>query len=94
MDTNGTIYPLTVTFEHLPIPLLSMNLRGIRIQGSMIASRQCLRELLEFASQKHITPTIMKFPLSKEGIDEVLQKLRDGEIRYKAVLEHDLSSQD
>jgi D-arabinose 1-dehydrogenase-like Zn-dependent alcohol dehydrogenase len=86
MDTNSTVYPLTVTFEHPQIPILSMNIQGISIQGSFVASRQTIRELLEFASRKNIKPIIEKFPLSTDGIEQAMQKLRDGDIRYRAVL--------
>lgn len=93
MDSNSTIYPLTVTFEHPQIPILSMNIRGISIQGSFVASRQIIHELLEFVSRKGIRPIIEIFPLSRDGIEEAMQKLRDGNIRYRAVLVRGLTEQ-
>ncbi|CAI7597203.1 unnamed protein product [Penicillium glandicola] len=86
MDTKGTIYPLTVSLKETPVPFLPMNLRGVRIQGSLVSSRQDLRELLEFCNRKEITPTIVKFPMTPDGIQEAMQKLKDGDIKYRAVL--------
>ena len=89
MDTNSTIHILAVSFETAPIPLLPLVLRGIRIQGSRVASRQHIRDLLEFAHRKRITADVVVFPMSKEGLETAMQKLRDGDIRYKAVLVRD-----
>lgn len=90
MDTKGTIYPLTVTLTETLVPFLPMNLRGVRIQGSLVASRQDLRELIEFCNRKGIRPTIVKFPMTPEGISEAMQRLRNGDIKYRAVLERQL----
>ncbi|KAJ5173571.1 uncharacterized protein N7500_001502 [Penicillium coprophilum] len=86
MDVHGSIYPLTVDFAPSPVPLLFMNIKGIRIQGSLVASRRSLRTLLEFAAAKKITPTSMTFPLTKDGVEAAMQTLRDGKMRYRGVL--------
>jgi D-arabinose 1-dehydrogenase-like Zn-dependent alcohol dehydrogenase len=86
MDTHGVIYPLTVAFEPSPIPLLELDFKGIKIQGSLVASRDTMRGLLEFAARKNITPTIMTYPLNVKGIESAMQDLRDGKVRYRAVL--------
>ncbi|KAJ5683544.1 hypothetical protein N7462_006709 [Penicillium macrosclerotiorum] len=86
MDIHGSIYPLTVDFAPSPVPLLMMNLKGIRIQGSLVASRRSLRSLMQFAAEKNIVPTSMTFPLSKEGIESAMQTLRNGKMRYRGVL--------
>ncbi|GAB1193879.1 hypothetical protein APSETT444_003114 [Aspergillus pseudonomiae] len=86
MDVHGTIYPLTVDFKPSAVPLLFMCAKGIRIQGSLVASRKSLKSLLQFAADKKIEPTIMKFPLNEAGIEEAMQTLRDGKMRYRGVL--------
>lgn len=86
MATHGSIYPLTVAFEPAKVPMLGLVWRGVRIQGSLVASRQSIRSLLEFAARKKIYPTIMTFPLNKEGIEEAMQTLREGKMRYRGVL--------
>lgn len=86
MDTQGSIYPLTVAFEPAAVPMLEILFKGIRIQGSLVASRDAMRSLLEFAARKNITPTIMTYPLNVKGIESAMQDLRDGKVRYRAVL--------
>lgn len=86
MDIHGSIYPLTVDLKPSPVPLLMMNIKGIRIQGSLVASRQSLRSLVRFAAEKKIVPTTMKFPLNREGVEEAMETLRNGKMRYRGVL--------
>ncbi|KAM0665941.1 hypothetical protein ACQRIU_005285 [Beauveria bassiana] len=70
VDTGGIIYPLGVSFGELKVPLLAVMAKGLRIQGS----------------RRRIYPTIMTFPLTSEGIETSMRELREGRIRYKAVL--------
>ncbi|KAF5696562.1 alcohol dehydrogenase [Fusarium globosum] len=70
MDTSGVIYPLTVSFGDIKIPLLAVMAKGLRIQGT-----RC-----------NITPDIMTFPLTSEGIETSMHELREGRIKYRAVL--------
>lgn len=86
MDTPSAIYPLTATFELSKIPTLELCFKGIRIQGSLVASRNSIRTLLDFANKKKIAPTIMTFPLTVAGIEEAMETLREGKMRYRGVL--------
>lgn len=86
MDIRGSIYPLTLKLGPSTVPMPLMNGKGIRIQGSLVASRHGLRSLLQFAADKKITPTIMTFTLDKDGIEDAMQTLRDGKMRYRGVL--------
>jgi D-arabinose 1-dehydrogenase-like Zn-dependent alcohol dehydrogenase len=56
------------------------------VQGSLTSSRDTLRKLLEFAHRKNIKPTIMTYRLNEEGIEHALHDLKDGKVRYRAVL--------
>lgn len=89
MNVHGSIYLLTVQFTPLTIPPTPLVLNGIRIQGSLVASRQGLRNLVKFAAEKKITPTTMKFPLTRDGVENAMQTLREGRMRYRAVLVRD-----
>lgn len=86
MDTHGSIYPLTVAFETSPIPLLQFAFKGVRVQGSLVAARHSIRTLLEFAARKDIRPTVMTFPMNVAGIEDAMQTLREGKMRYRGVL--------
>ncbi|ODM24002.1 hypothetical protein SI65_01592 [Aspergillus cristatus] len=86
MDTPSNIYPLTATFELSKIPTLELRFKGIRIQGSLVASRNSIRTLLDFATKKNIAPTVRTFPLTVAGIEEAMKILREGKMRYRGVL--------
>ncbi|KAJ6078404.1 alcohol dehydrogenase [Penicillium canescens] len=86
VNTHGSIYPLTVAFEPSEVPMLEMVWKGVRIQGSLLASRSSIRTLLEFAARKKVYPTIVAFPLNAEGIEEAMKTLREGKMRYRGVL--------
>ena len=88
MGTGGSIYPLTVDATPSGIPLYLMNHNGLKIQGTLVATRQTTIELMEFAAYHNVKPTTMVFPLTKEGIEEAIGKLQKGQIRYRAVLEN------
>ncbi|KAI6107986.1 NADP-dependent alcohol dehydrogenase [Pisolithus sp. B1] len=66
----GTIFPLT----------------GLRIQGVICPSRGLHVKMLRFAALHGIKPVIQTFPLTLEGIEEAIEKLEKGQIRYRGVL--------
>ncbi|PGH12086.1 hypothetical protein AJ79_04485 [Helicocarpus griseus UAMH5409] len=86
MAAQGSIFPLTVSHEPSSVLLLALLLKGIRIQGSLVSSRRSMHQLLQFCAAKNIKPTTMQFPLTIDGAEDAMQRLRDGKIRYRAVL--------
>lgn len=86
MGTNGVIYTLTVDMTPSPITLLWLNPKAVSIQGSLFTSRVGLRNMLAFCDKHGITPQIQKYTLDSEGITKAMQDLRDGQVRYRAVL--------
>ncbi len=86
MKPKSTIYPLTVSFDDLVIPMLPIVSAGINIQGTSVAARSVHRRMLNFAARNHIAPLIETFPLTKNGVEEGMARLRDGKMRYRGVL--------
>ncbi|KAF2816996.1 GroES-like protein [Mytilinidion resinicola] len=86
MNMDSVIIPLSVAAGNLEIPYMPLILQGIRIQGSLVASRGIHTRMLAFAAQHSIKPTVMKFPMNVDGITDALQTLNDGKMRYRAVL--------
>ncbi|KAJ7628814.1 putative NADP-dependent alcohol dehydrogenase C 2 [Roridomyces roridus] len=86
MSNMGSVYPLTVSSEPLKIPAMPLNARGIKFQGSVGASRGVQKKMLQFAAAHNIKPTIEQFPMTKAGVEEGMAKLREGRMRYRAVL--------
>ncbi|KAJ7302661.1 chaperonin 10-like protein [Mycena albidolilacea] len=86
MKPKSTIYPLTVSFTDLVIPLMPILVGGINIQGSAVSSRSTQKKMLDFAARNHITPIVEKFPLTKSGVEDGMARLREGKMRYRGVL--------
>lgn len=86
MAPEGTISPITVSFDKLAVPAMDLIMGGLRIQGSMIAPRQIHREMLEFASRHDIVPVVEEFPLTAAGATKAFERLLEGKMRYRGVL--------
>jgi D-arabinose 1-dehydrogenase-like Zn-dependent alcohol dehydrogenase len=86
MKPKSTIYPLTIGFNDLVIPILPVVLAGITIQGTFVAARSVHKRMLDFAARNHITPVIERFPMTRDGVEEGMAKLREGKMRYRGVL--------
>ncbi|KAJ7646944.1 chaperonin 10-like protein [Roridomyces roridus] len=86
MKPRSTIFPLTVSFDNLVIPNLPLMSRGINVQGSTIAARSVQKRMLDFSARNKVEPIVELFPLTREGVEEGMQRMRDGKVRYKAVL--------
>ncbi|RAH51117.1 NAD(P)-dependent alcohol dehydrogenase [Aspergillus brunneoviolaceus CBS 621.78] len=86
MANNSTMFFITAALEPIEVSFAPLIQHGICIQSSFIASRQVVLDLLGFAARKKIYPTIMEFPLTQAGIEEAMQMLKSGKIRYRAVL--------
>lgn len=86
MATHGSIYPLTVDKTESSIRLYDLIRDGVKIQGALVATRQSTKDLMQFAARHNVRPTIVKFPLTKAGIEMAIERLEKGQIRYRAVL--------
>ncbi|KAF7342191.1 putative NADP-dependent alcohol dehydrogenase C 2 [Mycena venus] len=86
MNAMGSIYPLTISGTDLVIPTMPVVLKGLTIQGSAVSSRSVQVKTLKFAASHQIKPIIERFPFTKEGIEDGMAKLREGRMRYRAVL--------
>ncbi|KAJ7750145.1 hypothetical protein DFH07DRAFT_551672 [Mycena maculata] len=83
MKPMGGIYPVTISGTDLVLPATLVT-RGFKIEGSAMRGQQV--EMLEFAGAHKITPIIERFPMTKEGVEASLTKLRAGYMRCRAVL--------
>jgi D-arabinose 1-dehydrogenase-like Zn-dependent alcohol dehydrogenase len=86
LDMQAVIYPLSVDEGDFKFPYMAMLANGIRIQGSVVATRATHREMLEFAGHHGVKPICETFPMTEEGIKEAMDKLDKGQVRYRAVL--------
>ena len=86
MAPGGTIYPLTVSSAATPIHLHALVMEGIRIQGSSVAARPSIRRMLNFAARHGVRPIVMEWQMNEEGIEDAMDVLRTGKMRYRGLL--------
>ncbi|KAK4447360.1 NADP-dependent alcohol dehydrogenase [Podospora aff. communis PSN243] len=83
---GALVFPLTVSTEHIKLSPLDLILGNLRIIGSLIGPTASVRAMLRFAGKQGIKPIVETFPMTKEGVEEAMAKLREGKMRYRGVL--------
>ncbi|TQS43494.1 zinc-binding dehydrogenase [Cryptosporangium phraense] len=72
--------------DEFPIPALAMTAHSLQIVGSAHNSPEYLNEALEIVASGAVKPMIEVFP--KEKIGDAYQKLRQGQLRFRAVIQY------
>ena len=84
LGVNGTLVVLAAAAESASIVPADL-LRGQRaIRGSVTGTRDDMDAMLRFAAEHGIVPVVERHPLA--GVNEALEKLRAGEVVFRAVL--------
>lgn len=82
---GATIHPLSVDSGNFSMPYMPLLAQGLTVQGSVVASRFVHNRMLEFAALHKIEPIIEKFPMNEKSINEAMDRLADGNMRYRGV---------
>lgn len=80
------IFPLTVADGEFKVPYMSLLAGGHTVQGSVVAPRSTHRRMLEFAAHHQIKPITQHYPMTEAGIEQAMDDLEHGKVRYRAVL--------
>jgi propanol-preferring alcohol dehydrogenase len=80
----GALVVVGLPREEFTLPVIPFVGRGVRIIGSVVGTRQDLREVLELGAAGKVQPLITEYPLA--AINEALAELRGGRIAGRAVL--------
>ena len=72
----------------LELPSGPFIMKEMRFAGSLVAGRQGLHDMLQFAALHKIEPMIEPIPFSPEGIEKAIQRVDNNTVRYRAVLYH------
>jgi len=86
MVPQGSIVPLSVSRENFNMPYMPLVLHGLRVQGSLTASRGIHEQMLRFAAHHKIKPIVQEYPLTLDGLVEAMDKLDQGQMKYRGVL--------
>ena len=84
LDSNGALAFVGVPDEPLSIPLFSLLVKQRRIVSSLIGGRAMINEMLAIAEKFEIEPIVEVFAIAQAN--EAMQKVRDNQVRYRAVL--------
>ncbi|WP_311946642.1 alcohol dehydrogenase AdhP [Halomonas piscis] len=68
-----------------PLPIFDTVLNGITVRGSIVGTRQDLQEALDFAGEGKVKATVATDKL--ENINEIFQRMIDGKIEGRLVLD-------
>lgn len=84
LQPNGRLHIVGATLEPLDIGVFPLIMGQRSVSGSPVGSPATIAQMLEFAARHQIKPIIETFPFDK--INEALDKLRSGDVRYRIVL--------
>ncbi|KAI7758881.1 hypothetical protein LZL87_009876 [Fusarium oxysporum] len=87
---GGVISAINVDSSELRCSYGDILMNATRIQGSLPAAPNVQREMLSFSALHEIKSIIETFPFTEGGIDEAMEKLRQGKMRYRGVLAMDV----
>lgn len=86
---KASVFPLQIPSDmssKLSVPHMPFLMKSINVIYSTNGRHDAYDKLLAFAALHDIKPVSEKFPLTSEGIEEVLAKLEKGTMRYRGVL--------
>jgi len=83
---KAKIFPLTIGPGNISFPAMPFLLKGITVQGSVVASRITIERMLAFAARHEIKPQVQRFPMDREGIGQAFVVLKEGRMRFRGVL--------
>jgi D-arabinose 1-dehydrogenase-like Zn-dependent alcohol dehydrogenase len=84
LKARGTLCFVSLPTDAVRVQVSQLVMRERSITGSVIGGSERMREMLRFASENKIYPQIELYPVSQ--VNHALNKLRNNEIRYRAVL--------
>lgn len=87
LDRMARVVLMSIQTEPLNIPYMPFILPGHRIISSTEASKRNHIEMLNFAARNNIKPWVEKFPMTEQGLADAFDKLENGQMRYRGVLE-------
>lgn len=84
LGPNGTLVVLATIADKVSLVPAGIVAGQKTIRGSMLGTRDDMDAMLRFAADRGISPVVERHPL--ENANEVLERLRTGQVRFRAVL--------
>lgn len=86
LKPKGRLHFVGATLEPLDLRVFNLTEAQRSVSGSDTGSMQTSNVMLEFAQRHGVKPVIDRYPF--EQINEAIDKLRKGDVRYRIVLEY------
>ncbi|CBQ72841.1 probable NADP-dependent alcohol dehydrogenase [Sporisorium reilianum SRZ2] len=85
LEKDATIIPLSVDAGDFVFPYMPIIGKQLKIQGSLVATRDVHAQMLVYAARHGIKPMIEEVPMTEEGINNAVERLKKGDVRYRFV---------
>lgn len=82
---GGTIVLIGLPKGEMPVNIVDMVLKGITLKGSLVGTRQDLKEALDFAARGKVKPHV--YVCDTHEINNVMNQLRRGDVKGRIVLD-------
>jgi uncharacterized zinc-type alcohol dehydrogenase-like protein len=86
LKPKGKLILVGVVMEPIPVSMFTLLIGQRMISASPTGSPAAMATMLDFAARHKILPTVETFKFSQ--VNEAIEKLKEGKIRYRAVLTH------
>lgn len=87
---KGRLHVVGAVLEPIPIQAFSLISEQKEVSGSPTGSPTAIAKMLAFCARHGIEPVIESYPMSR--VNEALDRLRNGKVRYRAVLANDFTA--
>lgn len=89
LGPKGRLHIVGAVLEPIPVQAFSLIMGQKEISGSPTGSPTAIARMLEFCARHAIEPVVETFPMS--DVNKALERLREGKLRYRAVLKSDFA---
>ncbi|BFO12318.1 Alcohol dehydrogenase 1 [Serratia rubidaea] len=85
MRAGGRIVAVGLPPESMSLNIPRLVLDGIQVVGSLVGTREDLKEAFQFAAEGKVVPTVTKRPV--EDINAIFQEMEQGKIKGRMVID-------
>lgn len=86
LGLDGTFIMVGAPEAPISFNVFSVIFKRIKFTGSLIGSRKEITDMLEFSAKHEVHPWVDVLPMDK--VNEGVQRVRDGKVRYRIVLQN------
>lgn len=86
---KGRLHLVGAVLEPIPVQAFSLIMGQKQVSGSPTGSPTAISRMLDFCARHGIEPMVEMFPMSR--VNDALDRLRQGKVRYRAVLKNDFA---